>query len=710
VMLCCILAVIIITVLFETAEHNLVHHTPKTFLPVLTALFSELTVNGFIGVLVFFLTAAEVIKDGPGEKKSVLKWLSGQLFSGEEKWETLPEIFEKVHMIIFANMLVLMMSTVGGLGFSIWTRNVGQRMEEYCQDVLAQQLFNKSQADHAKDADQSGAQKALAEKEHIKQIATEPPGWTPGWYGTGQYFHLRQRFVLISQQDWDFDFASYCSSALSRVFIETIEIPKMAWLLVALFISAAWAVEHWALGDEGRSTVVLIVGLDYALCLGIGLLYARTVWIRKQLSPQRPQYAADQQPQLTASWNDDQQSVSEEWAGPPIEAQVHAALRVGARVEHPTRPHKTWRDASGLGSVVEVVADDPTGKPFKVKYDNGEVLQYSALTAVKLRKVHQGERLLEIGADAAIDGMPLNPVNPKDDGTQIDPVKYLYFGLHEGAEKLQVVLTTVLLLSCTYVSVLLCLLLKALDEIHPAMIVVACLPIIPQFALLYLTMRNFSLCNCLEFGIDHALKKKIARNGKLRKTIDQLHRLVQLKDLAKRVHATGDTAASMKKVVLDDIDPSEKRIMHDLFVLVDADDSGEITADEMRQALLTLGNDLDEKSIEKLVGLMDSDGSGEIGFAEFACVLEGLKRARATGAAQHEVALGSPEFIEMLFSIFDNDGAGTVTFDEVAAVLTKFGSWDMAEMSQLFREMDSSGGGDVDMQEFALFVRTILEG
>ena len=127
---------------------------------------------------------------------------------------------------------------------------------------------------------------------------------------------------------------------------------------------------------------------------------------------------------------------------------------------------------------------------------------------------------------------------------------------------------------------------------------------------------------------------------------------------------------------------------------------------------------------------MDSDGSGEIGFAEFACVLEGLKcgcmrrarvlarlrtrrmcrRARATGAAQHEVALGSPEFIEMLFSIFDNDGAGTVTFDEVAAVLTKFGSWDMAEMSQLFREMDSSGGGDVDMQEFALFVRTILEG
>ena len=37
-------------------------------------------------------------------------------------------------------------------------------------------------------------------------------------------------------------------------------------------------------------------------------------------------------------------------------------------------------------------------------------------------------------------------------------------------------------------------------------------------------------------------------------------------------------------MALEDIDPSEKRIMHDLFSLVDADHSGGITADEMRQA------------------------------------------------------------------------------------------------------------------------------
>merc|ERR1712139_92946 len=262
--------------------------------------------------------------------------------------------------------------------------------------------------------------------------------------------------------------------------------------------------------------------------------------------------------------------------------------------------------------------------------------------------------------------------------------------------------TTVLLLSCTYISVLFCLMLKTLGNYHAAMVVVAFLPIIPQLGMLFLSMRNFSLCGCLEFEINHSLKKKIARNCKLRKTIDQLHRLVQLKDLAMHVGGKGETAPGIKKVALEDIDPSEKRIMHDLFSLVDADHSGGITADEMRQALTMLGHDLDLKSIEKLVSLMDSDGSGEIGFAEFAGILEGVKSVYTS-----EVALGSDEFIQMLFSIFDDDGAGTITFDEVAAVLTKFGSWDMAQLS---REMDSEGSGDVDMEEFSQFVRNILEG
>ena len=41
---------------------------------------------------------------------------------------------------------------------------------------------------------------------------------------------------------------------------------------------------------------------------------------------------------------------------------------VGSRLQHPTR---------GEGTVVQILANDPRGKPYKVKFDNGEVHQYN---------------------------------------------------------------------------------------------------------------------------------------------------------------------------------------------------------------------------------------------------------------------------------------------------------------------------------------------
>lgn len=329
-----------------------------------------------------------------------------------------------------------------------------------------------------------------------------------------------------------------------------------------------------------------------------------------------------------------------------------------------------------------------------------------------MREDVEGGRPAALSADGSTEGVPLHPKSgvhgahghSSDRSAEVQPMRYLYFGAHDGAAKLQVVLTTVLLLSCTYISVLFCLLLTPLNDIHPVMVSVAIVPIFPQLGLFFLTMRNFAHCANLEFEINHSLKKKISRNCKLRKTIRQLHRLVQLKDLAMHAVATSEKPKTAK-ITLEKIDPSDRRHMHDLFVLVDADLSGQITADEMRQALSTLGHDLGDKTISTLVGLMDDDKSGEIGFSEFACVLHDLK----SGGAD-EVELGSEAFIEKLFGIFDDDGMGSITFDEVAKVLSKFGSWDMTEVAQLFREMDTDGSGEVGMHEFSEFVHDILEG
>merc|ERR1711918_341058 len=118
-----------------------------------------------------------------------------------------------------------------------------------------------------------------------------------------------------------------------------------------------------------------------------------------------------------------------------------------------------------------------------------------------------------------------------------------------------------------------------------------------------------------------------------------------------------------------------------------------------------LGSDLDQHCIDRLVGLMDADQSGEIGFSEFAVVLDALKQEYT-----HEVSLHSPEFIKLLFAIFDKDKDGDVTFDEVSSGLTGFGNLNVAELSELFREMDSDGGGEISIAEFQHFVHIVLEG
>jgi Ca2+-binding EF-hand superfamily protein len=284
--------------------------------------------------------------------------------------------------------------------------------------------------------------------------------------------------------------------------------------------------------------------------------------------------------------------------------------------------------------------------------------------------------------------------------------EHLYWGLEEGEEKFQIILTTVLLLSVSYVSVLICILIPRLLKLSWVLVPIAILPVLPQMWLFFLAMRNFALCCCIEHSMNDRLRKKIARNCKLRKTIDQLHRLVQLKDLA--MHADVDIeiggAGEMDRR-FDLIPPNEKRRLHELFTVLDADGSGEMTSEELRKALLMLGSDLDQHCIDRLVGLMDADQSGEIGFSEFAVVLDALKQEYT-----HEVSLHSPEFIKLLFAIFDKDKDGDVTFDEVSSVLTGFGNWNVAELSELFREMDSDGGGEISIAEFQHFVHIVLEG
>ena len=83
---------------FELAHHHLKETTPEAFQPILTSLYSELTLLGFIGLLMFTIFKLEILEE-----------LSKHLFGeGEE----IKELGEQVHMVLFGVMALFLAQAV----------------------------------------------------------------------------------------------------------------------------------------------------------------------------------------------------------------------------------------------------------------------------------------------------------------------------------------------------------------------------------------------------------------------------------------------------------------------------------------------------------------------------------------------------------------------------------------------------------------------
>eukprot|EP00438_Fugacium_kawagutii_P027792 Skav212048 [mRNA] locus=scaffold408:9109:9318:+ [translate_table: standard] len=61
----------------------------------------------------------------------------------------------------------------------------------------------------------------------------------------------------------------------------------------------------------------------------------------------------------------------------------------------------------------------------------------------------------------------------------------------------------------------------------------------------------------------------------------------------------------------------------------------------------------------------------------------------------------SPESQKVLeaFKRFDQDGSGAISREELAAVLKKLEEWDTSSVDQLLANADTSGDGELQLQE-----------
>merc|ERR1711935_428979 len=130
--------------------------------------------------------------------------------------------------------------------------------------------------------------------------------------------------------------------------------------------------------------------------------------------------------------------------------------------------------------------------------------------------------------------------------------------------------------------------------------------------------------------------------------------------------------------------------VREAFGLFDADASGEIDVRELKAAMRSLGFEIKNEELKKMVSDIGGDGNGTIEFAEFLEMMTGKMGEK-----------DSREDIEKVFKLFDDDNTNKISFRNLARVAEELGeNIDDEEMQDMINQADRDGDGEINLDEF----------
>ncbi|XP_057497270.1 calcium-dependent protein kinase 20-like [Actinidia eriantha] len=141
------------------------------------------------------------------------------------------------------------------------------------------------------------------------------------------------------------------------------------------------------------------------------------------------------------------------------------------------------------------------------------------------------------------------------------------------------------------------------------------------------------------------------------------------------------------RVIAENLSEEEIAGLKEMFKMIDTDNSGQITLEELKKGLERVGADLKDSEITGLMQAADVDNSGTIDYGEF------------TAAMLHLNKIQKEDHLYAAFSYFDKDGSGYITQDELQQACEQFGLEDV-HLEELIREVDQDNDGRIDYNEF----------
>ncbi|XP_078150476.1 calcium-dependent protein kinase 24-like isoform X3 [Carex rostrata] len=146
------------------------------------------------------------------------------------------------------------------------------------------------------------------------------------------------------------------------------------------------------------------------------------------------------------------------------------------------------------------------------------------------------------------------------------------------------------------------------------------------------------------------------------------------------------------RVIAESLSEEEIGGLKEMFKMIDTDNSGTITLDELKDGLRRVGSELMDHEIQALMEAADIDKNGTIEYGEF------------LAATLHMNKLEREENLLSAFSFFDKDGSGFISIDELAQACRQFGLDDV-HLEDIIRDVDQNNDGEIDYSEFAAMMR-----
>ncbi|KAJ7970646.1 putative Calcium-dependent protein kinase [Quillaja saponaria] len=146
------------------------------------------------------------------------------------------------------------------------------------------------------------------------------------------------------------------------------------------------------------------------------------------------------------------------------------------------------------------------------------------------------------------------------------------------------------------------------------------------------------------------------------------------------------------RVIAESLSEEEIAGLKELFKMIDTDNSGQITFEELKAGLKRVGANLKESEIYDLMQAADVDNNGTIDYGEF------------IAATLHLNKIEREDHLFAAFSYFDKDGSGYITQDELEQACEEFGIEDV-RLEEMIREVDQDNDGRIDYNEFVAMMQ-----